>query len=110
MNEAIEKFLNNETYILAYRDNYDSARTVNQELIDYVKQLQQENQQLTTKIAQRDRVIVEAIGWLEQKIASCTMEADYTANDTMCRITIMGLKKLLEILNQDRDEDNNNGR
>ena len=40
MNEGIKKFLNNETYILAYRNNYDSARELNQQLIDYVKNLQ----------------------------------------------------------------------
>ena len=42
MNESIKKFLNNEVYILAYRSNYDSAREVNQNLIDYIKDLQQE--------------------------------------------------------------------
>ena len=40
MNEGIKKFLNHETYILAYRNNYDSARELNQQLIDYVKNLQ----------------------------------------------------------------------
>ena len=36
------KFLEKETYIVAYRSNYDSARQFNNELIDYIKQLQQE--------------------------------------------------------------------
>ena len=39
---SLNKFLEKETYIVAYRSNYDSARQFNNELIDYIKQLQQE--------------------------------------------------------------------
>ena len=46
MNEEIKAFLNNEMYVLVYRCNYDRAYAVNQQLIDYVKKLQQENNQL----------------------------------------------------------------
>lgn len=49
---SLNKFLEKETYIVAYRSNYDSARQFNNELIDYIKQLQQENQQLKEKVKQ----------------------------------------------------------
>lgn len=50
MSEEIRKFLNNETYILAYRSNYDSAREVNQKLIDYVNDLQKQNAELKEEL------------------------------------------------------------
>lgn len=42
----LQQFLNNQVYIMAYRFNYDAARIFNDELIDYIKSLQQENKQL----------------------------------------------------------------
>ena len=57
MNESIEKFLNNEVYILAYRSNYDSAREVNQQLIDYIKDLQKQN----TELKEENKKIKETI-------------------------------------------------
>ena len=50
MNEEIKEFLNDKVYVLVYRDNYDRASAVNQQLIDYVKQLQQENQDLKEQL------------------------------------------------------------
>lgn len=47
---SLNKFLEKETYIVAYRSNYDSARQFNNELIDYIKDLQQENEELKDKI------------------------------------------------------------
>ena len=38
--ESLEEWLNDETYIMAYRFNYDSARDFNEELKQYVKDLQ----------------------------------------------------------------------
>lgn len=43
-------------------------------------------------------VIDTAKEWVEKKINSCTVEANSTTTDTMCRITIVGLKYLLDIL------------
>ena len=38
--------------------------------------------------------------YIKKKINSCTAEANSTTNDTMCRITIIGLKHLLDILKE----------
>lgn len=55
MNEEIKAFLNNEMYVLVYRCNYDRASAVNQQLIDYVKKLQQENKQLKERVNYLER-------------------------------------------------------
>lgn len=38
--KCLDDFLNNKTYIMSYRSNYDSAREFNDELISYIKDLQ----------------------------------------------------------------------
>ncbi len=38
--KCLDDFLNNKTYIMSYRFNYDSAREFNNELISYIKDLQ----------------------------------------------------------------------
>lgn len=55
MSEEIKAFLNDEMYVLVYRDNYDRASAVNQQLIDYIKELQKENKQLKERIAYLER-------------------------------------------------------
>lgn len=45
-------------------------------------------------------VIDKAIEWIKKKINSCTIEAESTTKDTMCRITISGLYNLLNILEE----------
>lgn len=54
--KSLNKFLEKETYIVAYRSNYDSARKFNNELIDYINNLQQENHQLKDRIEKSNRV------------------------------------------------------
>lgn len=44
--ESLNDFLEEKTYIVVYRNNYDSAREFNNELINYIKQLKQENKEL----------------------------------------------------------------
>ena len=53
MSEEIEKWLNDKDFILAYRFNLDIAYEVNEDLKNYVKQLQQENKELTRLIANK---------------------------------------------------------
>ena len=53
MNKEIEKWLNDKDFILAYRFNLDIAYEVNEDLKNYVKQLQQENKELTRLIANK---------------------------------------------------------
>ena len=45
-------------------------------------------------------VIDKAIEWIKKRINSCTIEAESTTNDTMCKITISGLYNLLNILEE----------
>lgn len=45
-------------------------------------------------------VIDKAKEWTKKKINNCTIEANATTTDTMCRITIVGLKHLLDILEE----------
>ena len=49
MNDEIKEILDawrNKKYILAYTFNYDSAREQNDKLLDYITNLQQENERL----------------------------------------------------------------
>ena len=46
MSEEIKKWLNGESFVLAYRFNFDAAYEVNRDLQKYVKQLQKENENL----------------------------------------------------------------
>ena len=62
-------------------------------LLDYIKQLEQEYQK-------QKEVIDKANEWIKKKINSCTIEAESTTKDTMCRITISGLYNLLNILEE----------
>lgn len=39
--------------------------------------------------------------YIKKRTDSCTAEANSTTNDTMCRITIIGLKHLLDILKEE---------
>ena len=75
-NRTIEKVRENET-----------------KLIDEIKQLEKENQKYK-------EVIDKAIEWIKKRINSCTIEAESTTNDTMCKITISGLYNLLNILEE----------
>lgn len=45
-------------------------------------------------------VIDKANEWIKKKINSCTIEAESTTKDTMCKITISGLYNLLNILEE----------
>lgn len=105
MNEEIEKFLNNEEYILVYRSNYDSARQVNQELIDYVKRLQQENQQLKEKISCLQGLITNKImvseGYesvLKDKFNE--LELKYIASTDSCNDLERRLKQSEEVIDE----------
>lgn len=62
-------------------------------LLDYIKDLEQENQKYK-------EVIDKAKEWTKKKINNCTIEANATTTDTMCRITIVGLNHLLDILKE----------
>ena len=44
--KSLNSFLEEKSYIVAYRSNYDSAREFNSELINYIKQLQKQNAEL----------------------------------------------------------------
>ena len=46
MSEEIKKWLNDEDFILAYRSNFDKANDINEDLKNYIKNLQQENKNL----------------------------------------------------------------
>lgn len=86
-----------------------------------IKILQQENQQLKNQLKIKHNgfmasvdescdlakenqkykeVIDKAIEWIKKRINSCTIEAESTTNDTMCKITISGLYNLLNILEE----------
>lgn len=44
--------------------------------------------------------INKAKKWVKNRINHCTIEANSTTTDTMCRITIVGLNNLLDILKE----------
>lgn len=70
----------------------DDIRLVNS-LLDSIRELQQENQKYK-------EVFDKVEEYIKKRINSCTAEANSTTNDTMCRITIIGLKHLLDILKE----------
>ena len=45
-------------------------------------------------------IINKAKKWVKNRINHCTIEANSTTTDTMCRITIVGLNNLLDILKE----------
>ena len=63
--ECLNEFLNNKTYIVAYRSNYDSAREFNKDLILYIKNLQEENQSLKEQLKQKEDIIKKAKNWID---------------------------------------------
>lgn len=93
MNKTIEAFLNNETYLLAYRFNGDFAREANQEIIDYIKQLQQKEQNL--------------IKYLEDKIKISSNDNTYVNGMHFISQNHAIYKDLLERLKSDNYENNN---
>ena len=59
----------------------------------YLPKLLQENKKCK-------EVINKAKKWVKNRINHCTIEANSTTTDTMCRITIVGLNNLLDILKE----------
>ena len=53
MTEEIKKWLNDKDFILTYRFNFDKANEVNEDLKNYVKQLQNEKQQLISFLKEK---------------------------------------------------------
>ena len=45
-------------------------------------------------------IINKAKKWVKNRINHCTIEANSTTTDTMCRIAIVGLNNLLDILKE----------
>lgn len=66
----------------------------------YVDVLERINQELQQQNQKYKEVIDKAIEWIKKKINSCTIEAESTTKDTMCKITISGLYNLLNILEE----------
>lgn len=64
------------------------------------RKLHKENKQLKEENQKYKEVIDKAIEWIKKKINSCTIEAESTTEDTMCKITILGLYNLLNILEE----------
>lgn len=62
-------------------------------IIDTFEKIQNQNKEYK-------EVIDKAKEWTKKKINNCTIEANATTTDTMCRITIVGLKHLLDILEE----------
>ena len=79
----------------------EEVRENETKLIDEIKQLEKENKKYK-------EVINKAIKWVKNQINHCTIEANSTTTDTMCRITIAGLNNLLDILKEVQHEKSNN--
>lgn len=88
MNEEQIREIAKETFAENIMNNLDSSI-----VFKYIQELEQENQKYK-------EVIEKAKEWVERKINSCTIEANSTTTDTMCRITIVGLTNLLDILKE----------
>ena len=64
-----------------------------EDLIRMINILKDENQKYK-------ETINKAKKWVKNRINHCTIEANSTTTDTMCRITIVGLNNLLDILKE----------
>ena len=64
-----------------------------EDLIRMINILKDENQKYK-------EIINKAKKWVKNRINHCTIEANSTTTDTMCRITIVGLNNLLDILKE----------
>ena len=85
--EEIRKMVN-DTFNESIMNNLDSSI-----IFKYIQGLEKENQKYKD-------VFDKVEQYIKKRINSCTMEANSTTNDTMCRITIIGLKHLLDILKE----------
>ena len=92
-NKSLSKFLEKETYIMVYRTNYDSAREFNNELINYIKQLQQENKQLKEE--------------LEEKHTECSYQDFLTDENIKLKQEKEELKKWLKYKDEHTIQQNN---
>ena len=88
--------MNKEDYFKYYIQNsnhYLIPKDIFDELFNEMDNWKQE-------VKKYKEVIDEANEWVKNKINSCTIEANSTTTDTMCRITISRLKRLLKILDE----------
>lgn len=78
-----------------FKQNIEDETTLNLALdvLNQRENLTQENQKYK-------ETINKAKKWVKNRINHCTIEANSTTTDTMCRITIVGLNNLLDILNE----------
>ena len=91
--ESVLNYL--ETTSMEPHDDYTSEFSYKEQKVlwKYIKELQQKNQKYK-------EVFDKVEEYIKKRINSCTAEANSTTNDTMCRITIVGLKHLLDILKE----------
>ena len=75
----------------------DEVRKNEDKLINEIELLEQENKKYK-------ETINKAKKWVKNRINHCTIEANSTTTDTMCRITIVGLNNLLDILKEVEDK------
>ena len=78
-----------------FKQNIEDETTLNLALdvLNQRENLTQENQKYK-------ETINKAKKWVKNRINHCTIEANSTTTDTMCRITIVGLNNLLDILKE----------
>ena len=82
-----------------FKQNIEDETTLNLALdvLNQRENLIQENQKYK-------ETINKAKKWVKNRINHCTIEANSTTTDTMCRITIVGLNNLLDILKEVEDK------
>ena len=85
--------------IRGYEKMKKDITSQNRKVNNQNRKLQQENKKYK-------EVINKAKKWVKNQINYCTIEANSTTTDTMCRITIVGLNNLLDILKEVEHEKN----
>lgn len=102
-----EKIKDKSLYDLYDMPSYSDLSKENQELKKQLKTKHNgfmasvdESCELAKEIQTYKEVIDKAIEWIKKRINSCTIKAESTTNDTMCKITISGLYNLLNILEE----------
>lgn len=93
--ECLNEFLNNKTYIMVYRFNYNSAREFNKDLILYIKQLQKENRQLKEKLEASEKVRLKCLNKI--KTLGKFDGENFTRSFTLWSADFNELAKILDI-------------
>lgn len=94
--ERLKEYIENDVIYSEYKNGKCDMSDFDKFCIEHCKDIEC----LLNENEEQKEVIDKANEWIKKKINSCTIEAESTTKDTMCKITISGLYNLLNILKE----------